>query len=115
MLGSAIGSGPGPRLHSGNTGHIQNHPSALLLHQVESLTAAHKGPSQVRIHHPIKFFGGRLTDSFSTKNSRIVDQNIDPLEPLDSSEYAAQLAQFSMVEQQTKTNQAQSAEAIMLK
>lgn len=28
----------------------------------------------------------------------------DPLEPLDSSEYAAQLAQFSMVEQQTKTN-----------
>lgn len=32
-------------------------------------------------------------------------QNQDPLEPLDSSEYAAQLAQFSMVEQQTKTNQ----------
>ncbi|MCE8521754.1 flagellar hook assembly protein FlgD [Ruegeria pomeroyi] len=28
----------------------------------------------------------------------------NPLEPLDSSEYAAQLAQFSMVEQQTKTN-----------
>ncbi|MCV2887679.1 flagellar hook assembly protein FlgD [Ruegeria aquimaris] len=28
----------------------------------------------------------------------------DPLEPLDSSEYASQLAQFSMVEQQTKTN-----------
>lgn len=32
-------------------------------------------------------------------------QNQNPLEPLDSSEYAAQLAQFSMVEQQTKTNQ----------
>lgn len=28
----------------------------------------------------------------------------NPLEPLDSSEYASQLAQFSMVEQQTKTN-----------
>ncbi|WP_170791276.1 flagellar hook capping FlgD N-terminal domain-containing protein [Ruegeria lacuscaerulensis] len=28
----------------------------------------------------------------------------DPLEPLDSSEYAAQLAQFSMVEQQVQTN-----------
>ncbi|WP_428927207.1 flagellar hook capping FlgD N-terminal domain-containing protein [Marinibacterium sp. SX1] len=29
----------------------------------------------------------------------------DPLEPLDSSEYAAQLAQFSMVEQQVLTNE----------
>jgi flagellar basal-body rod modification protein FlgD len=28
----------------------------------------------------------------------------DPLEPLDSTEYASQLAQFSMVEQQVKTN-----------
>lgn len=28
----------------------------------------------------------------------------DPLEPIDSSEYAAQLAQFSMVEQQVKSN-----------
>ena len=28
----------------------------------------------------------------------------DPLEPIDSSEYAAQLAQFSMVEQQVNTN-----------
>ena len=28
----------------------------------------------------------------------------DPLEPMDSSEYAAQLAQFSMVEQQTEAN-----------
>lgn len=31
-------------------------------------------------------------------------RNQDPLEPLDSSEYAAQLAQFSMVEQQVRTN-----------
>lgn len=30
----------------------------------------------------------------------------DPLEPIDSSEYASQLAQFSMVEQQIKTNDA---------
>ena len=29
----------------------------------------------------------------------------DPLEPIDSSEYAAQLAQFSMVEQQVQTNE----------
>ena len=28
----------------------------------------------------------------------------DPLEPMDNSEYAAQLAQFSMVEQQVMTN-----------
>lgn len=33
----------------------------------------------------------------------------DPLEPIDSSEYAAQLAQFSMVEQQVKTNDALGA------
>lgn len=32
----------------------------------------------------------------------------DPLEPIDSSEYAAQLAQFSMVEQQVKTNELMS-------
>ena len=28
----------------------------------------------------------------------------DPLEPMDSSEYASQLAQFSMVEKQTENN-----------
>ncbi len=33
----------------------------------------------------------------------------DPLEPLDSSEYAAQLAQFSMVEQQVQSNTALAA------
>ncbi|WP_300070609.1 flagellar hook capping FlgD N-terminal domain-containing protein [uncultured Ruegeria sp.] len=31
-------------------------------------------------------------------------QNQDPLEPMDSSDYASQLAQFSMVEQQVQTN-----------
>ncbi len=33
----------------------------------------------------------------------------DPLEPIDSTEYAAQLAQFSMVEQQVQTNDTLSA------
>ncbi|SLN61827.1 Basal-body rod modification protein FlgD [Falsiruegeria litorea R37] len=48
-----------------------------------------------------------LTSDFETflKMLTVQAQNQDPLEPLDSSEYAAQLAQFSMVEQQTKTNQ----------
>ena len=31
-------------------------------------------------------------------------QNQDPLDPMDSAEYASQLAQFSMVEQQVQTN-----------
>jgi flagellar basal-body rod modification protein FlgD len=35
----------------------------------------------------------------------------DPLEPIDSTEYASQLAQFSMVEQQVKTNDALAAMA----
>ncbi|KIN74540.1 flagellar hook capping FlgD N-terminal domain-containing protein [Sulfitobacter guttiformis] len=38
----------------------------------------------------------------------------DPLEPLDSSEYAAQLAQFSMVEQQVLSNDLLSALAAQL-
>lgn len=36
-------------------------------------------------------------------------QNQDPLEPMDSTEYASQLAQFSMVEQQVQTNDLLSA------
>ncbi|NVO57667.1 flagellar biosynthesis protein FlgD [Rhodobacteraceae bacterium B1Z28] len=36
-------------------------------------------------------------------------QNQDPLEPMDSSQYASQLAQFSMVEQQVQTNDLLSA------
>ena len=38
----------------------------------------------------------------------------DPLEPIDSSEYAAQLAQFSMVEQQVLSNDLLSALAVQL-
>ncbi len=47
-----------------------------------------------------------LTSDFDTFLKMLTAQakNQDPLEPIDSSEYAAQLAQFSMVEQQVKTN-----------
>ncbi|SLN59626.1 flagellar hook capping FlgD N-terminal domain-containing protein [Ruegeria meonggei] len=41
-------------------------------------------------------------------------RNQDPLEPLDSSEYASQLAQFSMVEQQVQTNDLLSDLALSL-
>lgn len=49
-----------------------------------------------------------LTSDFNTFLKMLTAQarNQDPLEPLNSSEYAAQLAQFSMVEQQVKTNEA---------
>lgn len=47
-----------------------------------------------------------LTSDFETFLKMLTAQarNQDPLEPLDSSEYASQLAQFSMVEQQVQTN-----------
>ncbi|SEO06962.1 flagellar basal-body rod modification protein FlgD [Salinihabitans flavidus] len=47
-----------------------------------------------------------LTSDFETflKMLTAQAQNQDPLNPLDSSEYAAQLAQFSSVEQQVLTN-----------
>ena len=38
----------------------------------------------------------------------------DPLEPIDSSEYAAQLAQFSIVEQQVKSNELLSGLAVQM-
>lgn len=48
-----------------------------------------------------------LTSDFETflKMLTVQARNQDPLEPLDSSEYASQLAQFSMVEQQVKANE----------
>jgi len=48
-----------------------------------------------------------LASDFETFLKMLTAQarNQDPLEPLDSSEYAAQLAQFSMVEQQVQTNE----------
>ncbi|UWQ91315.1 flagellar hook assembly protein FlgD [Rhodobacteraceae bacterium M382] len=47
-----------------------------------------------------------LTSDFETFLKMLTAQARyqDPLEPIDSTEYAAQLAQFSMVEQQVKTN-----------
>ena len=49
-----------------------------------------------------------LTSDFETFLKMLTAQAKyqDPLEPIDSTEYAAQLAQFSMVEQQVKTNDA---------
>ncbi len=48
----------------------------------------------------------KLTSDFETFLLMLTAQarNQDPLEPMDSSEYASQLAQFSMVEQQVQTN-----------
>lgn len=48
-----------------------------------------------------------LTSDFETFLKMLTTQAKyqDPLEPIDSSEYAAQLAQFSMVEQQVLTNE----------
>lgn len=50
--------------------------------------------------------GGVLSSDFETFLKMLTAQARyqDPLEPLDSSEYAAQLAQFSMVEQQVLSN-----------
>ena len=52
-----------------------------------------------------------LTSDFDTFLKMLTAQAKyqDPLEPLDSTEYAAQLAQFSMVEQQVQTNDILSA------
>ncbi|MBO9447659.1 flagellar hook capping FlgD N-terminal domain-containing protein [Ruegeria sp. R14_0] len=52
-----------------------------------------------------------LASDFETflKMLTVQAQNQDPLKPLDASEYASQLAQFSMVEQQVQTNDLLSA------
>lgn len=52
-----------------------------------------------------------LTSDFETFLKMLTAQARyqDPLEPIDSTEYAAQLAQFSMVEQQVQTNDTLSA------
>lgn len=51
--------------------------------------------------------GSVLTSDFETFLQMLTAQAQyqDPLEPIDSSDYAAQLAQFSMVEQQVKSNE----------
>lgn len=52
--------------------------------------------------------GNALTSDFDAFLKMLTAQARyqDPLEPIDSTEYAAQLAQFSMVEQQVQSNQA---------
>lgn len=52
-----------------------------------------------------------LSSDFETFIKLLTTQaeNQDPLEPIDATEYAAQLAQFSMVEQQVKSNDLLSA------
>lgn len=52
-----------------------------------------------------------LTSDFNTFLKMLTAQARyqDPLEPVDSTEFASQLAQFSMVEQQVKTNDALAA------
>lgn len=55
---------------------------------------------------PAKTNTSALTSDFETFLKMLTAQARyqDPLEPIDSTEYAAQLAQFSMVEQQVQTN-----------
>ncbi len=57
-----------------------------------------------------------LSSDFETFLKMLTAQarNQDPLEPLDSSEYASQLAQFSMVEQQVQTNDLLNSVALAL-
>ncbi len=52
-----------------------------------------------------------LASDFQTFLKMLTAQarNQDPLKPIDATEYAAQLAQFAMVEQQVKTNEALAA------
>ncbi|WP_309665657.1 flagellar hook capping FlgD N-terminal domain-containing protein [Tabrizicola sp.] len=51
--------------------------------------------------------GSKITSDFNTflKMLTVQMQNQDPLNPIDSSDYAVQLATFSGVEQQVQTNQ----------
>lgn len=60
--------------------------------------------------------GPVLTSDFETFLQMLTAQAKyqDPLEPIDSSEYAAQLAQFSMVEQQVKANELLSSLAAQM-
>ena len=50
--------------------------------------------------------GGGITSDFTTFLKMLTTQmqNQDPLNPIDSTDYAAQLATFSGVEQQVRTN-----------
>lgn len=72
---------------------------------ITSTQPATQSPSQTQ--SPAQSGSSGLTSDFETFLLMLTAQakNQDPLEPLDSSEYASQLAQFSMVEQQVQTNE----------
>lgn len=65
-----------------------------------SLTTSTAGPSG-------KGTGSKITSDFDTflRMLTVQMQNQDPLNPIDSADYAVQLATFSGVEQQVRTNQ----------
>ena len=63
--------------------------------------------SPVRQSETVQTSAATISSDFDTFLKMLTAQARyqDPLEPIDSTEYAAQLAQFSMVEQQVKTNE----------
>lgn len=69
-------------------------------------TVNHAPPAATSPESATNSKASALTSDFETFLRMLTAQarNQDPLEPLDSSEYASQLAQFSMVEQQVQTN-----------
>ncbi|MFY0308559.1 FlgD immunoglobulin-like domain containing protein [Leisingera sp. D0M16] len=71
-----------------------------------AVTSAGSPAAQSALQPAVSQQTSGLTSDFETFVKMLTAQatNQDPLEPLDSTEYAAQLAQFSMVEQQTKSN-----------
>ncbi|MFW8593743.1 FlgD immunoglobulin-like domain containing protein [Cribrihabitans neustonicus] len=76
------------------------------------MTTAVSQANNAAVQHPAPSASGSsnsamgLTSDFETFVKMLTAQAKyqDPLEPLDSTEYAAQLAQFSMVEQQVQSN-----------
>jgi len=76
-----------------------------MINAVSSATAQTPGSSQTTPQ------SSGLASDFKTFLKMLTAQARyqDPLEPIDSTEYASQLAQFSMVEQQVKTNDALAA------
>ncbi|WP_171209116.1 MULTISPECIES: flagellar hook capping FlgD N-terminal domain-containing protein [unclassified Ruegeria] len=82
-----------------------------MISETSATTQSNTGQSQANNAH-----SSALTSDFETFLLMLTTQarNQDPLEPLDSSEYASQLAQFSMAEQQVQTNDLLSELALAL-
>ncbi|WP_171101417.1 flagellar hook capping FlgD N-terminal domain-containing protein [Ruegeria sp. HKCCD7255] len=82
-----------------------------MISETSATTQSNTGQSPANNAH-----SSALTSDFETFLLMLTTQarNQDPLEPLDSSEYASQLAQFSMVEQQVQTNDLLSELALAL-